>query len=180
MINLTNLKKIIKRNSDGKQLQIVALNNIYYNYKGIVILNLKSKDSVNVLKFMQEMKYNRICKDDISKVEEFYNSSDLVNVFNNFTNKDLYPAKNTNITFEIDDIVNGARKINVIKTHKGLKLFDAEYIELFNNKKVSYHTTDDDNVLVIKDEYNDSIAIVMPYSRYSTDEIKDMILDQLN
>ena len=180
MFNITKLKKLIDSNSNFSQIQLTPNLHLYYSHMGgKMFLTLKSKDSVNIIQFMQKMKFPRI--EDNLEVVNNYNNDKIKSTFEQVTEdyRSGGKATNTNITF-IDDTFYDNKKVTVFNLDGLIRCFESEYIECFKNDKVYYYTNKAKEFLIVTNHHFDPIAVMVPYGKLKGKELKNKINENLS
>jgi len=180
MFNITKLKKLIDSNCNFKQIQLTSNLNLYYSHlAGRMFLNLKGKDSTNIIQFMQKMKYRRI-EDNLEAVS-IYENNKIKDTFEKITEdyRKNGIATNTNISF-IDDTFPSNKKVAVFNLNGLIRCFETEYINCFKQDKVYYYTNKAQELLIVTNQHFDPIAVMVPYGRLKGEELKNKIIEKLS
>jgi len=180
MINITKLKKLIDSNCNFKQIQLTPNLNLYYSHlAGRMFINLKDKDSANIIQFMQKMKFRRI--EDNLEVVNMYENDKIKNTFKQITEdyRSNGIATNTNISF-IDDTFHDNKNVTVFNLNGLIRCFESEYIDIFKQDKVYYYTNKAQELLIVTNQHFDPIAVMVPYGRLKGEELKNKIIEKLN
>jgi len=180
MFNITKLKKLIGVNCNFAQIQLTPNLHLYYNHMaGRMFLTLKGKESVNIIQFMQKMRFPRI--ENNLEVVNNYNNDKIKSTFEQVTEDYRSGGKaiNTNITF-IDDTFYDRKKVTVFNLDGMIRCFESEYIECFKNNKVYYYTNKTKEFLIVTNQHFDPIAVMVPYGKLKGEELKNKINELLN
>ena len=180
MFNITKLKKLIDSNNNFAQIQLTPNLNLYYSHlAGRMYINLKGKDSANIIQYMQKMKFKRI-EDNLEAVNH-YNNDKIKNTFEQITEgyRSNGIATNTNISF-YDDTFPSNKKVTVFNLDGLIRCFESEYIDCFKHDKVYYYTNKAKELLIVTNQHFDPIAVMVPYGRLKGEELKNKIIEKLS
>jgi len=180
MFNITKLKKLIDSNCNFKQIQLTPNLNLYYSHlAGRMFINLKGKDSANIIQFIQKMKYQRI--DDNIEVLPQYENNKIKNTFEQITEdyRKNGIATNTNISF-YDDTSPSNKKVTVFNLNGLIRCFETEYIECFKQDKIYYYTNKAQELLIVTSQNFEPLAVMVPYGTLKSEELKNKIIEKLS
>ena len=180
MFNITKLKKLIDSNCNFKQIQLTSNLNLYYSHlAGRMFLNLKGKDSANIIQFMQKMKYRRI--ENSIEILPQYENEKIKDTFEQITEdyRSNSIATNTNISF-YDDTFPSNKKVTVFNLDGLIRCFEAEYIEIFKHDKVYYYTNKAKELLIVTSQSFEPLAVMIPYGKLKGEELKSKIIEKLS
>ena len=180
MFNITKLKKLIDSNCNFSQIQLTPNLHLYYSHMaGRMFLTLRGKESVNIIQFMQKMRFPRI--ENNLEVIDMYNNEKIKSTFEQITEdyRKNGIATNTNISF-IDDTFPSNKKVAVFNLNGLIRCFETEYINYFKQDKVYYYTNKAQELLIVTNQHFDPIAVMVPYGRLKGEELKNKIIEKLS